>query len=87
MKQLTKHVLPASTTGQASLNVAPGVAVSAPVNGDIWNESGALKIETPSGTKTLATTDQVTGGGSRNIDGGSPDSVYLASQVIDGGNP
>jgi hypothetical protein len=27
------------------------------------------------------------GGGSRNIDGGSPDSIYLASQVIDGGNP
>lgn len=24
---------------------------------------------------------------SRNIDGGSPDSIYLASQVIDGGNP
>lgn len=27
------------------------------------------------------------GSGSRNIDGGSPESIYTASQVINGGNP
>lgn len=61
MKHLSKDTLVPSTTDQASLNVAPGSAVSSPESGDIWNESGALKFKTPTDIKTLATTDQLGG--------------------------
>src|SRR5439155_1334303 len=55
-----KQTLPIATAGYASLNVATGVTPSAPVAGDFWNQSGAIKFN-PDGvvanTKTLAFTD------------------------------
>lgn len=39
-----KVKFPASTTSSASINLASGVAPSVPVDGDLWIESGALKI-------------------------------------------
>lgn len=37
-----KKTFSAATLGGAFLNVAPGVAPSAPVNGDVWMETGAM---------------------------------------------
>jgi hypothetical protein len=42
-------------------------------------------ISLTSGVDTLEISS--TGGGSSNIEGGAPDSVYLTSQIIDGGSP
>lgn len=35
-------LIPASTTAQAGINLAPGVAPTSPVNGDLWTTSGGL---------------------------------------------
>lgn len=88
MKHLTQLFLPASTTGMASLNVAAGATVTSPNSGDIWNEAGVLMFRAPAATKTIATVDQLGGASAPgDIDGGTPDSVYTASQIVDGGSP
>lgn len=43
----------ASTTGEASLNIAPGVAPTSPANGDLWLTSQALYVRLNSGTYPL----------------------------------
>ena len=53
MKQLSKQTFPPSTSGKASINIAEGSKVDAPVSGDLWNESGIIKFQTPVGTKSL----------------------------------
>lgn len=45
--------LAAGTIGHAQLNIAVGVAPTAPVDGDIWYESGALKFQLGGLTKTI----------------------------------
>jgi hypothetical protein len=48
----------ASTTSIASLNLPSGVAPTSPVIGDVWNQSGTLKLRTDgSTTKDIAFTD------------------------------
>jgi len=48
----------ASTTSIASLNLPSGVAPNSPVIGDVWNQSGTLKLRTDgSTTKDIAFTD------------------------------
>ncbi|MCU1309257.1 MAG: phage related tail fiber protein, partial [Candidatus Angelobacter sp.] len=55
-----KQILPVATVAYASLNVANGATPTAPVAGDVWNQTGALKFN-PDGvvanTKTIAFTD------------------------------
>jgi hypothetical protein len=55
-----KQTLPVATAAYASLNVANGATPTAPVAGDLWNQTGALKFN-PDGvianTKTIAFTD------------------------------
>lgn len=50
----TKAVFRASATGYASLNIPSGVAPTTPVSGDIWNQSGVLKLYNGSAVTTLA---------------------------------
>jgi hypothetical protein len=48
----------ASTTSSASLNLPSGVAPNSPVIGDVWNQSGTLKLRTDgTTTKDIAFTD------------------------------
>jgi len=43
----------ASTTGGASLNLPSGTAPTSPVNGDVWFDGGAVKIQISGATKTF----------------------------------
>lgn len=47
----------ASTTGVAGLNIAPGVAPTTPVNGDLWGTTTGLFARVNGATKQLATVD------------------------------
>jgi hypothetical protein len=49
-----KTTLTAAATGAASLNVPSGTAPTTPNSGDVWNESGSLKVRTSSSTNTIA---------------------------------
>lgn len=48
-----KQTMPASTTGTAGLNLAPGVDPSAPANGDLWITGAALKAQIGGVTQTF----------------------------------
>lgn len=52
-----KTTLAATASGYAGLNMTGTVDPSAPVSGDIWNNTGALKFYNGTATKTLAFTD------------------------------
>ena len=45
----------AGTTGAASLNIAPGVAPSAPVNGDVWETAAGVFVRVNGTTLNLGT--------------------------------
>jgi hypothetical protein len=52
---------PASTTSTAGLSIAPGVAPSAPQNGEVWNTGSDLQVRLGGVTETLAEQSWVTG--------------------------
>lgn len=70
-----KLTLSNTTTTRSSLNLGTGAAdPSAPATGDVWLNSGTLKIQQAGGTKTLAYTDSnITGTATKstNIVGGN----------------
>ncbi|MBI2679371.1 MAG: hypothetical protein HYX28_11375, partial [Candidatus Koribacter versatilis] len=58
-----KQTLAPGTAAAASLNIDSGVAPTVPAAGDVWNESGDLKVRTDgSTTRTLAYTDSAISG-------------------------
>lgn len=54
---------PASTTASAGLSIAPGVAPTAPANGEIWNTGSDLQVRIGGITETLAEQSWVTAQG------------------------
>jgi hypothetical protein len=52
-----KKSFPASTIGEASLNIPHGTAPTAPVNGDVWTTTSAILVRINGTTKTIALTD------------------------------
>jgi hypothetical protein len=56
-------VTPASTTGTAGLMITPGVAPSAPVNGEIWATATDLQVRLNGVTETVAEQSWVTAQG------------------------
>jgi hypothetical protein len=70
-----------STTGWAEPVATRGASVSPPSSGTAcWATFRAADKDFPLWFPT-------SGGGSLNIDGGSPSTVFLGSQVFDGGTP
>jgi hypothetical protein len=49
-----KTTLTAASAGAASLNVPSGTAPTTPATGDVWNESGSLRVRTSSTTNSVA---------------------------------
>ncbi|HUS19678.1 MAG TPA: hypothetical protein VMZ25_08505 [Terriglobales bacterium] len=59
-----KQTFAPATTGAASVNIDAGTAPTSPLQGDIWNEGGVLKVRIDgTTTKTLAYTDSSLSGG------------------------
>ena len=56
-------ILPASTTSNAGLTITPGVAPSAPVNGELWATTSDLQVRLNGVTETLAEQSWVTSQG------------------------
>lgn len=54
-----KVSFPSSTTSNSSINIASGVAPTVPVNGDFWNQAGALKFYDGSVSQTLTYTSDL----------------------------
>ena len=56
-------VLPASTTSSAGLTITPGVAPSAPTNGELWATTSDLQVRLNGVTETIADQSWVTSQG------------------------
>ncbi|MEO6119088.1 MAG: hypothetical protein ABIP12_00245, partial [Terriglobales bacterium] len=57
-----KQTFAPATAAAASVNIDGGAAPTTPVQGDIWNEGGVLKVFNGTTTKTLAFTDSTLSG-------------------------
>lgn len=65
-----KTTLSNTTTTGASLNLGTGTAdPTTPATGDVWNNTGVLKIRQAAATKTIAYTDSTITGNAANVTG------------------
>jgi hypothetical protein len=66
----SKATLSNTTTSGASLNLGTGTAdPTTPATGDVWNNTGVLKIRQAAATKTIAYTDSTITGNAANVTG------------------
>jgi hypothetical protein len=93
-----KQTFAPAATGYASINLAPGVAPSSPISGDMWCTTAACYIR--SGSTSVAIEDSLTGPGSATVghlvtwdtypnvaDGGAVPSVVAGSGITVTGSP